>query len=759
VCDGADNDCDGETDEGLTPPACSLTMGVCQGAEPRCEGEGGWGACDAELYGPQFVEVEDPDLDADVCDGLDNDCDGQTDEGCDCVDGDMQVCGSNIGACMLGVQVCEGGRFGVCMDQVPPAVEVCDGQDNDCDSATDEGIAEPDCALQRGVCAGAKKVCGGAEGFLTCTAQEYGPAYEEEESSCDRRDNDCDGLVDEGCECVDGDTQRCGSDEGACEAGLQTCAGGRFGSCEGEVVGSSELCDGVDNDCDSATDEDAAAPDCALTQGVCAGSKQTCGGESGWRACTGAEYGPRYDGAEETRCDGLDNDCDGQVDEQCECAPDDVQVCGSDTGACEAGLQRCVGGSFAACEGEVRPGREACDALDNDCDGATDEELFQACALTRGVCAGARVACEGGAFGACGAEEYGALYEAQESALSCDGLDNDCDGQVDEACAPPAVVISEVLYDEVGSDDGDMLFFELFAAPGTPLGGLTLEAINGSGGAVYKSWTLPNRAVPFNGAFLIVDERAGGVLRDIADLTLTGIDLQNGPDALRLVWNKGGANEALLDAVGYGTFGVADVFAGEGTAAAGVRAGESLTRSPLGTDTNNNSVDFQSSARSPEGRPTPGGYPLSRLHINLSWGTDGNDLDLHLQREGAVFRSDGDCYWLNRNPQWGSPESLLDDPRLDRDDVDGFGPEYMDLVEPAPGRYLVQIDVWRTPAPVPTQVTIFVDGGGEGSEFTFTRDLADASVYWAVAEIVVSPEGAITVEARDEVSAEPFAGP
>jgi len=83
-------------------------------------------------------------------------------------------------------------------------------------------------------------------------------------------------------------------------------------------------------------------------------------------------------------CNQLDDDCDGAVDENCVCTPGDVQPCfrgppgRRSEGACADGMQQCVsagefGGAWGTCVGGIAPSVEACDGLDNDCNGCTDE--------------------------------------------------------------------------------------------------------------------------------------------------------------------------------------------------------------------------------------------------------------------------------------------------------------------------------------------------------------------------------------------------
>jgi hypothetical protein len=83
-------------------------------------------------------------------------------------------------------------------------------------------------------------------------------------------------------------------------------------------------------------------------------------------------------------CNGADDDCDGMVDELCSCDPGVNQPCFTGApgrrgiGGCQDGTQVCInrgefGGEWGACTGGIRPSAEACDDLDNDCNGCTDE--------------------------------------------------------------------------------------------------------------------------------------------------------------------------------------------------------------------------------------------------------------------------------------------------------------------------------------------------------------------------------------------------
>ena len=251
---------------------------------------------------------------------------------------------------------------------------------------------------------------------------------------CDGRDNNCDGSTDEDYD-VAGE---CAIGLGECRrTGSFACApGGTRVVCILPEANSPtvELCDGKDNDCDGATDED--QPDlgtsCSLGIGGCAATgKFICALSTEHVLCDASPTAPKA----ELCGDGIDNDCDGLTDESCE---ELGQTCSVGLGACQRqgtlvptpnmkGLV-CVGSD----DKKVVPGppeQEVCDGKDNDCDGAVDmtlgaepEVLLQECSSPCGM--GTEI-CLNGQWANCSAR--------QPSAEVCDHEDNDCNGWADDA--------------------------------------------------------------------------------------------------------------------------------------------------------------------------------------------------------------------------------------------------------------------------------------------------------------------------------------
>jgi hypothetical protein len=163
-------------------------------------------------------------------------------------------------------------------------------------------------------------------------------------------------------------------------------------------------------------------------------------------------------------------------------------------------------------------------------------------------------------------------------------------------------IISEVLYDASSTDNGNV-FVELFGTPGTLLDGLLLEGVNGSDGSVYRSVLLAG-TIPLDGVFVVGDDSGDGTsLVGSADL-IREVDFQNGPDSIVL---RDGS--LILDALGYGDFS-GGVFAGEGSAAMDVAAGNSLARIDAALDSGNNLLDFIALEL-----PTPGSVPVSAVPL------------------------------------------------------------------------------------------------------------------------------------------------
>jgi len=162
-------------------------------------------------------------------------------------------------------------------------------------------------------------------------------------------------------------TSKGGQDIGTCRSGVWKCEGDDQSTavCEGEVGPSREVCDGLDNNCDGVVDE-------RLSQtciNACGSGTETCS-KGAWVGCTAPQPVPEI-------CNGKDDDCDGQIDEP-ENLP--IEYCydgpaGTTTfGECRPGVKRCQFGQ-TICYGEVTPKPEACNGKDDNCDGQVDEGL------------------------------------------------------------------------------------------------------------------------------------------------------------------------------------------------------------------------------------------------------------------------------------------------------------------------------------------------------------------------------------------------
>ncbi|MFO0744902.1 MAG: MopE-related protein [Myxococcota bacterium] len=429
-CDGVDDDCDGVADEDFVGTLTHCGVGACTatGRTSCVEGHVVDGCAPAPRAAPTDT----------LCNGQDDDCDGATDE-----DFVKSATSCGVGQCAaVGQKTCSAGQVTDTCAPGQPSAEVCDAKDNDCDGKTDASdpkLVRIACDKTQGECAGTLRpasLCLGGS-WQSCTDPVYAAhsAFYALTDGCDARDNDCDGQSDE--DFVTSPTS-CGV--GVCAAtGRTQCAGGEVGdTCHAGTPGT-ESCNGLDDDCDGKTD--AADPDmqlglCQKQAGVCAGTLQTrelCVNGS-FVACPDALYAahafPDY-APTDASCDGKDNDCSGAADE-------DFVVtqtsCG--TGVCQNHGQRlCDAAQIKdTCDPLAGASAEKCNDKDDDCDGQTDEG--SAFADKGKGCDGPDAdTCKDGVL-VCSAD--GLTLTCNDGASSgferCDGIDNNCDGQTDEGC-------------------------------------------------------------------------------------------------------------------------------------------------------------------------------------------------------------------------------------------------------------------------------------------------------------------------------------
>lgn len=460
-CNGVEACVDGMCSAGTAPcPAmCDEITHECIGDCPDADGDG---ARDADCGGDD-CDDSDPDRypgNTEVCDGDDEDCD-------DATFGDRDVDRDGY----VSAECCNGTNCGTdCADGIaavhPTSVEACNLRDDDCDGDVDEGVVvslfvdedsdlhgDPGMAIM--TCADAAHTSGSTLDCDDANPHRHGALVE----VCDGEDNDCDEEVDEGSTLhtwyVDMDGDGFGDPTGDVVVQCAEATGYSLLPLDCDDADPSrsprgpELCNGRDDDCDGVASF-MIAPGDTEDDDRDGYADAACGGDD----CDDQDEHV-YPGAPELD-DGVDNNCDGLVDNDVEEVTWFLDMDGDGAGDDSESMSSAerqpgyvlVGGDCDDGDATSHPnGLERCVGVDNDCDGETDESALGAVRVY--------VDGDGDGFGdatqemlACLGDvptgysvQPGDCDDAEDTAYPgapelCDVIDNDCDTTVDEGSAP-----------------------------------------------------------------------------------------------------------------------------------------------------------------------------------------------------------------------------------------------------------------------------------------------------------------------------------
>ncbi|QDG54635.1 hypothetical protein FIV42_28985 [Persicimonas caeni] len=369
-CDAGWADCDGDSSNGCEVPVDDPTRVYYRDADGDGRGDPNDStfACTPGDLPAGYVQDDSDCNDAEasaygagpggaaaeeVCDGVDNDCNGSVD---DALAQEGTSCSStgNLGVCADGFWVCKGTGGFACEGGIQPGsqLEVCNGLDDDCDGDTDEATAtdaqlfypDRDSDGYGDSSASSTRACSAPSGFVLdnsdCNDSNSNVNPGETETCATGYDDNCNGNTNDAGAIggatlyrdADGDGYGVSSQtEQYCSAfsGWATQDGDCADSDSSRNPGATEVCDDVDNNCDGTVDEAGVSDgltwypdDDGDTHGDANhGGTRYCSGDqpSGWLQSSddcNDNNDQMFSGNFE-QCDGLDNDCDGDVDEGC----------------------------------------------------------------------------------------------------------------------------------------------------------------------------------------------------------------------------------------------------------------------------------------------------------------------------------------------------------------------------------------------------------------------------------------------------------